>query len=91
MSYNNIKLVINSLNLDYVKEKIEKFNSKALKLNKAELTTIYSDAYIDATDKDDIKELIDIEIIQLEEIVIADYKVIAKIDHTYPVKNFVKT
>lgn len=85
-----IELTINTLNLDYVKEKIEEFNRKAKRLNKQRLEVSYSNAYINATDKEDIKELIDVIILQYEELIINDYKVIAKIDHTYPSKNFVK-
>jgi hypothetical protein len=85
-----IQITINSLNLDYVKEKIEKFNNKALKLNKKTLEVSYSESYVDATDEDNIKELIDVTIVQQEDLIIENYKIIAKIDHTYPVKNFVK-
>lgn len=85
-----IKITIKSLNLDYVKEQIEKFNHKASKLNKKPLAVTYSSTYIDATDKDDIKELLDITITQHEDVIISNYKIIAKIDHTYPQKNFVK-
>ena len=88
---NDIKLTLNTLNLDYVNNLIEKFNLKAEKLGKKQLETFYSEVYFDDTDKNDIKELVDINIKQLEEFRLGDYEVVAQIDHTYPVKNFIKS
>ena len=89
--FSTLKMSILAENLQYVQDKIQQFNKKAVKLNKKEITLNYTSSYIDSTDVKDIKEVVDIEVVRQENVVIAGYKIIAKIDHTYPSKNFVVT
>lgn len=95
----NINMTISVYNKDYVEGKVAKFNKVAKKLGKEPITLEFSSERIEEEvifqDGQQVgtkvREVVDFEIVINETLRIDGYEILAMIDHTYPINNFVKT